>query len=313
MISVVMPVYNAEAFLAEAIQSILDQSWRDFEFIIANDGSTDGSCRILERYAAQDRRIRVLNLRHANIVVALNQCIEAASRTFLARMDADDIALPKRLEIQLDYLRQTPDCVAVGSSVEVVDPNGLPIRVWRYEETHDEIDQANLELRVGPRLSHPAVMMRTDVVKQLGGYREHYAGVEDWDLWLRLAEAGRLANLPDVLLKCRQHLSSASHQARERQRNMRLDLLRDAYHRRHLEHRLGELQPSNSEQDFSHAGYFRTWGWWALEAGNLATARKYAIKSLVHSPWTKNAWDLTACAFLAELRLAIQPDTVSKK
>jgi glycosyltransferase involved in cell wall biosynthesis len=302
MISVLMPVFNGSPFLAQAIESVLNQSYEDFEFIIVDDGSTDTSLQIAVEYAAKDRRIRCLPLKHTNISTTLNRGLDITTRPYIARMDADDISLPHRFQTQLDYLQQNSECMAVGSWVEVMDPAGWPIRVWRYRENHEQIDEDNLGRVTGPGLAHGTVMIRTDALRQVGGYREEYAGVEDWELWLRLAEMGKLANIPEVLVRYRQHLRSSSHATRNRQRKQRTELLREAYQRRHLHGRLRELDSVEADLDVSPTGYFRLWGWWALTDGNIATARKYALKTLVRSPWSKSTWTLTACTLLAQLR-----------
>ncbi len=205
-ISVCLPVYNAERYIAEAVESILGQTFGDFEFLIIDDGSTDGSRRILERYAAGDPRIRLVSRPNGGLVSALNELLGMARGEFIARMDADDIALPERFERQIAYLRDHGDVVALGTQILLIDPRGAPLTEMPLDLEHEDIDRAHLNgVTV---LCHPTILARTASVLGVGGYRPGYFPGEDIDLWLRLAEVGRLANLPEILVKYRQHLQS---------------------------------------------------------------------------------------------------------
>ena len=123
-ISVLMPVYNAERYVAKAVESILAQTCADFEFVIIDDGSTDGSHALLKQYAERDHRIRLISRANTGHVIALNQMLEIASGRYIARIDADDIALPDRFARQVGYLESHGDCVAVGSYVWLIDAAG---------------------------------------------------------------------------------------------------------------------------------------------------------------------------------------------
>ena len=200
-ITVLLAVYNGQQYLREAIDSILSQTFRDFEFLIIDDGSTDNTLFILNEYARRDSRIKLVTRPNKGLTYTLNEGIFLARGEFLARMDADDICLPQRFEKQLAYLRQHPECVLVGSRVQLMDPEGLPLREMSQEQSHQEIDDAHLNR--GWPVVHPATMMRLSAIKQIGGYRDEFNTLEDLDLFLRLAEVGKLANLPDVLLRYR--------------------------------------------------------------------------------------------------------------
>src|SRR5512135_2066099 len=139
-VSVMMPVYNAQRYVAEAIESILAQTFTDFEFLIIDDGSTDGSLPILERYARRHDRIRLISRANTGYLVALNEMLGIARGEFIARMDADDIALPERFERQLCYLADHPGCVMVGSRVIIIGPDGSPLTIMGEALTHEEID-----------------------------------------------------------------------------------------------------------------------------------------------------------------------------
>jgi GT2 family glycosyltransferase len=201
-ISVVLPIHDAEAFLAAAMNSILAQTFPDFELIAIDDGSADASAKILDRLAQQDDRIVVIRQANAGIVAALNRGLALARGEFVARMDADDVARPERFARQMAFLDAHPDVAAVGSAVTLIDAHGKAIRDVLYPESPQAVAEF---LRTASALAHPAVMMRRDAVIAAGGYRPAFRYAEDYDLWLRLAERHKLANLPDSLLLYRQH------------------------------------------------------------------------------------------------------------
>lgn len=292
-VSVLLPIHNGIAHLRPAVDSILAQTFRDFEFIIIDDGSTDATPQALREYAKADSRIRLVSRLNKGLTVTLNEGIALARAPLLARMDADDIALPNRFKKQTEYLQQHPGCVLVGSAVLVIDPNGLPIRQLATEQTHDQIDHAHLNR--GWPVVHPAVMMRTAAVRQVGGYRDHYDTLEDLDLFLRLAEIGKLANLPDVLLKYRQHFASVTHRRYEQQMKIRQAIYDETYVRR------GLSGPPPSAPSIAHEPKYRyqqhrDWAWLALKAGNIGTARKHAFATVRQAPWRKDSWQVLVCA-----------------
>src|ERR1019366_7969474 len=188
-VSVLLAVYNGEKYLRYAVESILAQTFMDYEFIIIDDGSTDDTQMILKHYETQHENLRVITRANKGLTATLNEGLAQARGEFLARMDADDIALPKRLGKQVAYLCAHPETVLLGSRVLLIDPEGLAIREQCCETTHDQIDA--LHLNNGWPVVHPSVMMRTAAVRQVGGYREPYNTLEDLDLFLRLAEIGK--------------------------------------------------------------------------------------------------------------------------
>ncbi|MBV8753423.1 MAG: glycosyltransferase [Hyphomicrobiales bacterium] len=206
-VSVVLPVYNGEAFLTEALNSILAQSFRDFELIAIDDGSSDASGEILARLAKADSRVIVLVQENAGIIASLNRGLALARGEFIARMDADDVAHPERFARQVAFLDTRPDVAVVGCAVTLIDEIGKPIRDVDYPGTPETVAAF---LETGSALAHPAVMMRRDTVRAVGGYRAAYRHAEDYDLWLRLAPRYPLANLPDRLLRYRQHAGKLS-------------------------------------------------------------------------------------------------------
>lgn len=200
-ISVAMSVYNNDVYLGEAIESILAQSFGDFEFLILNDGSTDGSRAIIDDYAARDHRIRPIHRENRGLIVSLNELIEKSRAPLIARMDGDDVALPERFIRQKAFLDAHPDHGMVGSWVTLIGEKGEPLGDGGEKPVSAEEIVANLA--AGPLFSHPTVIFRTDLVRSAGGYRAAFRHCEDHELWLRLAGRTRMANLPERLLRYR--------------------------------------------------------------------------------------------------------------
>jgi glycosyltransferase involved in cell wall biosynthesis len=296
-VSVLMPAYNARRYVGEAIESVLAQTWRDFEFLIIDDGSTDDTPGILQRYAAGDGRIRVLTRSNAGVGAALNAGLAEARGELVARMDSDDVCLPERFARQVEFLRQEPECVLVGSRVLLIDPEGAPLFGMDDIPTgHEAIDEMLLQARWS--IVHPAVMMRRDVVRRLGGYDNDLVPVEDHDLFLRLAEVGRLANLPDVLLRYRKHPMNSVRVLADRRVRALTRVMEAAWARRGLTGRrampaiLPDVDRDDPRRDVKQK---RNWGWQCLKTGNVSTARKYALAGLREDPLALESWKLMYC------------------
>lgn len=214
-ISVLMPVYNASAFVGQAIESILEQSYYDFEFLIIDDGSSDGSSDIIKEYAKKDSRIVNVHKKNSGLISTLNYGLRIARGKFIARMDADDISLRERLELQASYLRNNPKIGVLGSDIEIMDETGNTIRPATYPLRGIEISEF---IANGSPLAHPAVMFSKCAVLDVGGYRPSFVHAEDYDLWLRMFEKGfEIENYPQVLLRYRQHENNISHRFRRKQ------------------------------------------------------------------------------------------------
>lgn len=209
-ISVAMSVYNGERFLSEAIESVLAQTWHDFEFLILDDGSRDRSLEIIQRHAAADPRIKVIARENRGLVASLNQLLAEAQAPLVARMDADDICAPQRFERQIAFLAARPDHGVIGSLSYDIDENGefFPLYTGEHPLTHEEFLQ-HIAVN-GPLLAHPTVMYRRDVVLAAGGYHAAFRHCEDYDLWLRLAHRTKIANLPERLLRYRHYAGQVS-------------------------------------------------------------------------------------------------------
>ncbi|UOA10200.1 glycosyltransferase [Methylobacter sp. S3L5C] len=202
IVSVVMSVYNGERFLREAVESILDQNFRDFEFIVINDGSTDFTGQILDSYQEKDSRMHVYHQENRGLVESLNRGCGRAQGKYIARMDADDISVINRLGWQVEFMEQHPEVGVLGGAAEIIDIMGMSLRTCANPiEDHD----IRIALLDDCPIWHPTVLMRKDVFVSVGGYRKVVFGSEDYDLWLRVADHYQLANLGAVLLHYRHH------------------------------------------------------------------------------------------------------------
>jgi hypothetical protein len=208
IVSIVMSVLNGDRFLSEAVDSILSQTCSEFEFIIINDGSTDKTAALLDSYRSTDDRIRVYHQDNLGLVESLNRGCALASAKYIARMDADDVARPDRLERQVEFLERQPSLALVGGAIVFINSAGVPLRTHHQPISDGEI-KASL-FRNGGAFWHPTVLMRTEAFRSVGGYRKVVTAAEDYDLWLRMAEKFELANLRDVVLKYRIHPSQVS-------------------------------------------------------------------------------------------------------
>jgi len=206
-ISVLMPVYNAGRFLAPAVESILAQTFSDFELIALDGGSDDGSIELLRALAARDARVIVVEDKGSGLIESLNRGLAMARAPLIARMDADDVAWPDRFAKQLAYLRQHADVVVLGSAMDLIDERGGYLRTDTFPTSPEAVAS---ELLHRDCVLHPAVMARTAVLRTVGGYRTSARYAEDYDLWLRIAEVGAIANLPEVLMSYRMHSVKAS-------------------------------------------------------------------------------------------------------
>ncbi|MGL4514100.1 MAG: glycosyltransferase family 2 protein [Lacipirellulaceae bacterium] len=207
-VSVLMPVYNCEPYLDEAIRSIRDQTITDFEFVIVNDGSTDGSLETIRRHAAEDPRIVVLDRPNGGIVDALNAGLAVCRGELVARMDGDDFASPSRLERQVTFLGTNPEVGVVGCAAVVV--NELGVEIGSIDNPVGRSEATQLVLDGGYALLHPTIVVRAGLLRSLRGYDPDFRYAEDLDLLLRLAQVTRLANLPDKLLRYRRRRDSMS-------------------------------------------------------------------------------------------------------
>lgn len=211
LISVIMPVYNTEKYLKESIESIINQSYKNFEFIIINDGSTDKSLDIINEYARKDNRIVVISRKNKGLTYSLNEGISLANGEFIARMDSDDISMPERFEKQLNYFYDNNELDIVGSCANLIGDKDL------LKDEKDNYSWVNINFKLNEDIEgvflkecaipHPSVMMKKTFLKKIGGYFEYTT--EDYNLWLRAIKNGyRIGKLKEKLISYRIHNNS---------------------------------------------------------------------------------------------------------
>lgn len=204
--TVLMPAYNAAPFLREAIDSVLAQTFTDFEFLIVNDGSTDATAEILASYA--DPRIRIHHQENQGVIGALNAGLALAEGTYIARFDADDVCYPQRLHRQHDYFRKNPDCVLLGSAADFIDEDGEYLFEWQPPA----YDTGNLQKAIlsGSPFDHPTIAYPKTVARELGGYPAGAIHFEDHLFWTAFFRKGAVANLREPLIKHRFNAQSVT-------------------------------------------------------------------------------------------------------
>lgn len=223
ILSVILPVYNARKFVEQAVVSVLQQSFSNFELIIVDDGSEDGTTDILRRLAGQDDRIVLIVRENRGLVASLNEGIRIARGKFIARMDADDIALPHRFTKQIEFLDSSGYDLC-GTAVQCF---GNSQHVWYYPETPDEVE---VQLLFDSPYAHPTVMCRASVYKALSYHRD-FTYSEDYDLWQRAWRLGfKGGNLREVLLRYRVHYLQISNARGVQQRALADDIRQRHWH-----------------------------------------------------------------------------------
>lgn len=300
LVSVLMPIFNGGKYLREAVESILDQTFTDFEFLVLDDGSTDDSLALLRQYAARDSRVRVITRENRGLTFSLNELLSYARGEFVARMDADDVALPERFARQAAFLGEHPRVVCVGGAYQMIDNASRFLTTLTPPQTDAEIQYLHLSGHTA--INHPTAMMRLAVVNRVGGYDSEYDLVEDLDLWLRLGEVGELANLADVLLKYRLHDKSISEKAGQKQREAARRACESAWRRRHITGTFsahGSWRPG-SDRASQHA-FLLQYGWWAWNNRQRKTAVFYGWKAVRLKPFSKDGWKLLMVALLKPL------------
>lgn len=306
-ISVVMSVYNGERYLTLAITSILKQTFKDFEFIIVDDGSTDRSLKIIRKFEKKDSRIRVLVQKNQGLAAALNNGIAMARGKYIVRMDDDDISLPNRLELQYKYMEAHPEVAASSGKVIVINKWGDEYTEWQPEENSSKIDFNHINYG-DTSLSHPASIIRKTAWEAVGGYSCDVRYAEDLDLWLKLGEHGVLANQSKPLIQYRMHNNFASGVHRKEQCQDVLLAVNRARQRRGItddkspQINYGELIPSEktilyktSQYQFQKQRYFKAatykLSWFIRSFPSLFS--DWLVKRLIpHSPWLQQTLEI---------------------
>ena len=283
LVSVIMSVYNGETELAASLKSILTQTLRELELIIVDDGSTDGSSKILA--ACTDPRLLIITQENSGLTVALNRAAARARGLYLARMDVGDYSLPQRLKQQVGFLEQHPEIIACGTRTAWTDPAGEVVGTSQVITNPAAIRRGLLKMNL---LSHGSIMIRRSAFEAAGGYREYFRYSQDYDLWLRLSEQYQLSNLEEVLYHWQVTASSISARKYGVQQTYRRLARESAVARRAsrsdpIEQNSPPLKidSSISEQDVQ-ARFAATLGRAAIMGGNYVAARGHLRDSLAY-------------------------------
>ena len=229
--AVLLAVYNAGKYLEECLSSITAQTCQDWELFACNDGSTDNSLSIMERFAAQDKRIHILNNeKNIGIVATRNRLIGAIPEAaeYVAWVDSDDICFADRLQRQIEFLEEHPEIGAVGSALEIIDENSQTTGSRHYPETPAEIRRKLPQTNV---IAQPALMLRSSVIKATGLYTFEYPVCEDYDYWLRVLENYDFANIGEPLLRYRISTTQCKQSRLKEMLRLTLQIQKDHYHR----------------------------------------------------------------------------------
>lgn len=294
-VSWLMPVRNGEVYLESCLASVRAQTRTDYELVIVDDASSDSTPDLVAAAARTDPRIRHIRLTtRGGIVGALNTGLEAAQAELIARIDCDDLALPTRLDLQVAYLEAHPEVVAVGGRILFIDEDGDELGSPVPVMGHEAIDAFHLTGR-GGALCHGASVFRRAAVVGIGAYRPEFSSAEDLDLFLRLAEVGRLANMPEVIHKVRLHPLSHSLDTRADQRQQSRKALQDAHRRRGDQFNEADFRfPEPVADTFGSEEFFARF---ALAHDRLHAARKHALRQVLREPFkTRSLRTLAAVA-----------------
>lgn len=291
LVSVVMPVYNEQEYLSEAIASILDQTFRDFEFIVVDDGSTDDTPKILHDWQRRDSRIIVIHQENSGITNALNAGLKLARGKYIARMDGNDVSYPNRFEIQLEYLAQRGGHVAVGGAIDHIDEDGDWFNRRFQSDNHREIEGAlyGASLTSGASLPHAGALIRTWAIREVGGYDEQYGAAQDRDLWLRLSQIGHLGNVPQVVIAVRILIEAGISSTKAQfQRDCSIRAIHSAYHRigKEVPEQL-HLHPVASQEAYRRRIKLAMT---ALSNRRFDVAQKHILRALTSHPGNYHCW-----------------------
>jgi len=295
LVSVIMPVFNAALYLDEAIESILRQTFTDFELIIINDGSTDYSSELLKQWEGKDNRIRLFSQKNKGRAITRNRGLELASTGYVAMMDADDIAAPNRLQLCYEYLENHHDVVAVSGQYETICMYGVQLETSSTPLEHEDIERSLLQ-DLGAVFIQGASMIRKSVAITAGGYDPSYELGEDTDLFLRVALKGKLMNLPEVFLYYREHPDAITNIVNKNLIPHCIQRVNKAWDDRGLtldenfEHWLENLPERTVQQKLL------LWGWNSLRKGRVDISRRYAKKLIFSHPLSVDSYRFSYCA-----------------
>lgn len=207
-VSIILPVYNGERYLKYAVDSILDQTYSNFELIIINDGSSDGSKQLIDNYVNQDERIVAIHQENIGLVATLNKAVEISKGIYIARMDADDISLPRRLETQVTLMQNTPGAVLCASCFDVINEYNEFVRLSVAPAYNDDLKRS---MHLYNPIAHGSVMYKKEAFLQVGGYSDTVGPTEDYDLWIRLSNIGQFVYSERSLFRWRMNPEGITH------------------------------------------------------------------------------------------------------
>jgi glycosyltransferase involved in cell wall biosynthesis len=297
-ITVLMPAYNAAPYIGMAIESILAQTFTDFEFLIINDGSKDDTLSIIQSY--NDPRIKLINQQNKGLIDTLNDSIKLAEGKYIARMDADDICLPHRLQVEYDFLEANPDYVLVGSDADIIDKDGnflLKLTPVAYE--HEEI-----AARVDEKcpFNHPSVMFKKQAVIDAGYYPKNALSFEDHLLWKEMLMIGKVKNLNEVLVHYRFNPESVTIDEKWRGKEF-VEIRKRSIHNGTVTEedgqRLKEIISGQNLAEYKQASYYALVGkkyLWNNPNGKLA--RQHFAEAIKHYPGNKESYILYMFSYL---------------
>lgn len=297
-ITVLMPAYNASPYIGKAIESILSQTFADFEFLIVNDGSKDNTLEIIQSY--NDPRIKLINQQNKGLIDTLNESIKIAEGKYIARMDADDICLPHRLQTEYDFLEQNPDYVLVGSDVDIIDKDGnfllklIPVG-YEHEEIAAKVDEKC-------PFNHPSVMFRKQAVIDAGYYPKNALSFEDHLLWKEMLMVGKVKNLNQTLVQYRFNPESVTIDEKWRGKEF-VEIRKRSIHNGMVTEedgkRLKEIISGQNLAEYKQASYYALVGkkyLWNNPNGKLA--REHFREAIRHYPGNKESYLLYLFSYL---------------
>lgn len=289
-----MPVFNTAQYLREALSSVRSQQFDDFELVVVNDGSTDESSEILRAFCQHEPRMRLIERPNQGLIYTRNQLLQEAQGDLVAWMDSDDISQPQRFEHQVAAFDADPELVCLGTNVQVVDPDGMPLGVEEFPQ-----DDAGIrsEQSRGTGFRFPSTMQQRSVAMAVGGFRHPFRIGEDLDFLLRVAEHGRVANLSDLLYVYRQHLLNTCTTMGTYWPEYRTVILELANERRECgsdrlqrghEITLPQFNPIETRKLIPIV--LISWARQALAEGDRSRALRYILRSIKISPLQHDAW-----------------------
>ena len=296
-VSVLMAVYNTANYVTDALHSISNQTFTDFELLVIDDGSTDGSTELLEAYASSEPRMRLITRTNCGLIATRNELLHAAQASLIAWMDSDDISVPERLSVQVNQFQINPQLTCFGGFAQCIDPTGNLLNIEKYPLEHQYIVLE--QLQNGAAMRFPTTMMRKDAAINAGGFREPFRIGEDFDLLLRLSESGQMGNSPQILYFYRQHLSSVCATLGPQWFAYRDVILALALERREtgrdrLQMRQAVHIPQIRQGKDTRlvAQTYKRWAGYAAQNKNRRMALKYTALAIKSNPYQLHCWKL---------------------